>query len=299
MIYISAQQDNRYCLWQLAVQLYNFRRLGIERQAVALVGVNGQPSWEALRLQEQTCAKIVFVPDTRGDRTYAASIYFHIVAKYLAANPTTEPIFFHDGDIIFREIPAFDSMLGNDTAYMSDTDNYLGPRLYAPAAIEYMTKVIGIDTQLVYDKPVGGAQYLLKTHDHEMWRLVETRANTLFHAMQGSEFKLLRGDGKRPDQWLSGMWALLWTMYERDTPMELHPDLKFTWPVYDAPSYGRCKILHNAGVQPSQRGVMFHKGSYTERSPFYEDLAFVSKDYASIYYAREVTAASSVFNLGF
>jgi hypothetical protein len=278
--------------------MHNFRRLGIESQAVVLIGIVGEPSWEAQRFAEQTAATVLYYEDTRPDKTYVASIYFHLVAKYLTEHPQTEPIFFHDGDVIFRELPSFATM-GGDVSYLSNTANYLGPDLYAPEAIEAMANAIGIPLDKVLTQPVGGAQYFIKTHDPQLWRTAELRSMTLYHYMQSPAFKALWGTKKRPDHWLAGMWSLLWTMYEREMPIETHPELDFTWPVYVAKTWRNTKILHNAGVQPTQKGQMFHKGSYVERSPFYEDLSFVSADYASYHYAQEVIAAAKVFNLGF
>lgn len=297
MMFVSAQQDNRYCLWQLYVQMANFRRLGIEDKATVLVAYYDQPSWEVLRFAEQTTATVRLYPDTRINKTYTASVYFHLVSKFIRDTSPSCPIFFHDGDVIFRELPD-QAIWSSDTNVFSDTSNYLGPQLYDEHAMALMCQHVGISYDMIVDKPVGGAQYLFKEHDATFWDTVENRSWSLHHFMKTSEV-VRKAPKKHIDPWLAGMWALLWTAYERNYPITTSPDLNFTWPVYSASTWYKTKILHNAGVMPSESTRLFHKGSYTERSPFYEDLSFVDRSKASYFYALEVAAAGRIFNPGF
>lgn len=298
MIFVSAQQDNKYCLWQLYVQMANFRRLGIEKDAVVLLAYDGQrPSPFVDDFRRQTKATVLCYPDTRPDKRYAAATYFHLVSKFLASNKITESIFYHDGDIIFKQLPNFHKMLNDDVNYMSDTSNYLAADLYDPDDIRLMANYLEIDPALVLNRNLtGGAQYLIKQHDPQMWADVARLSTGLFN-LTTQAFKDKKR--KRPDPWMMGMWTLLWKMWDAGYKTDIHRDLDFTWPTYSADTYKGVKILHNAGVQPHQANEMFCKGSYAERSPFGEDLSFVSPKYASYYYANELRYAQSIFTPGF
>lgn len=296
MLYVSAQNDSKYMLWQLCVQLSNFRRLGIEQHAVALIAYDGYPSPYIDNIRHQTRATILTYPDDRADKTYMPSIYFDLVGKYLADVHVTQPILFHDNDIIFREVPAFDVLSADSTHYFSDCTNYLGHHLYDRSAIESMAGVLGMTYDSIAAHPTsGGAQYFFKTHDAGWWKQLAVDAPRMHRHI----LTIPPVPGKRLDAWTAGMWTLQWSAWREGMVTDVHPELNFTWPTYAASTWDTTKILHNAGVAPGQSHEMFHKGSYAERSPFNDDLSYVSRDYASWYYAQEVRNAAAHFYPGF
>lgn len=300
VIFVSAQQDNMYMMWQLFVQMHNFRRLGIESDAVSLVATYGSESEQLRILRSKSTATVISMPDTRADRSYTPSIYYHLVKKYVDKYKPTEAIFFHDNDIVFRQLPLFHQMVCDDVNYMSDTTNYLGASLYDAEDIEMMCAAIGIDPEMVIERQfAGGAQFIIKNSTAEFWDTVEHKSVALNKSMQSKSFVGRQRKKKRPDPWMAGMWALQWEMWQRGMATMVHPELNFTWPTYSAKTWNAVKILHNAGVMPNQSNVMFHKGSYVDRSPFYDDLSHVSSDFASWYYAQEVLGARKLFDPGF
>lgn len=300
MKFVSAQQDNKYCIWQVYVQLANFRRLGIEQDAIVLFGYEGAPSPFIEQLRRQTSATVIAYPDMRENKVYTPSIYFHLVSRFVHDYKPTESLFLHDGDIVFRELPLFHKMLNDDTCYFSDTSNYLSPALYDPSDFEMMANAIGSDVdRVIITQTVGGAQHLFKRNDATWWKMVEYRSQKLNTLMTSDAFRNKRREKKMPDPWMAGMWALQWSCWDWGYATDVHPELNFTWPTYTADTWNVTKILHNAGVMPGHADRMFHKGSYVERSPFGDDLSHVSRDFASFHYAKEVIAAGRMFQPGF
>lgn len=294
MYFVTAQQDNKYMLWQLYVQMSNFRRLGIEDKAIVLIGYDHYPSPYIDVLRKQTSATVIAYPDDRVDKSYTPSIYFHLVSKFLSHHCITEPILFHDNDVIFRELPDFNALNSDDVHYFSDCTNYLSHSLYCPHNIGTMAQTIGMTyDQISCHMSVGGAQYLFKSHDANWWKRIADEAPR-FHQTMVS-MTPTKGH-KRPDPWMAGMWLLQWSLWREGVNTQTHPELNFTWPTYSARTWTSTKILHNAGVMPHQKNVMFHKGSYVDRSPFRDDLSFVSRDFASWYYAQEVLGARAQFD---
>lgn len=304
MIFVSAQQDSRYCLWQLAVQLSNFRELGIEQDAVCLIGYYpGGPSNEARALAAQTKATFVFIPDTREQQHYVPSIYFHLVSKWLSANRVYESCFFHDSDIIFRELPLFSKLLCDDINYFSNVSNYLSPKLYDQSVLSQAADLIGVDkSKILNTLLVGGAQYLVKDLDPQLWILAERRSVMLFDYF--TSMRNVQSQRKPIDPWLAGMFALKWTMIDRDMKFELHPELNFTWPAYSASTWAHTKILHNAGITADLGNKVFRKGEFNLNSPWRDPRIAVgantySTEYAGWYYYQQVLRAKQMFQLSF
>lgn len=293
MKFVCAQQDNMYMIWQVYVMLSNFRRHGIEDKAVVLFAYEYHPSPLVQILRQQTTATILEYPDRRVDKSYVASVYFDLVATYLHQHPTTEPLFLHDNDIVFRELPDFDALLDGEVSCLSDCTNYLGHELYDEHSYASMAQQLGMTYADVCRSTIGGAQYLIKRSDAAFWRQMVIDSTRMHHFMK--TLKPVKGK-KTLDPWMAGMWTLQWSLWKAGVETATTPELDFTWPTYSAKTWDETKILHNAGVAPHQSRMMFHKGSYVERSPWMDDLSYVSRSLASWYYAQEVERAKRVFN---
>lgn len=116
MIFLSAQPDDFYFLWQLQLQLYNFNCLGIRPENIhVLIGYHPDRglSREFSDFIDH-CRKASFFtyPDNRPSKTYLPSIRPHIIAQHFDKHPRLqkETIFYHDSDVkyIFMTIDASD-----------------------------------------------------------------------------------------------------------------------------------------------------------------------------------------------
>ncbi len=129
MIYLSAQPDSFYFLWQLKLQLFNFNQLGISREDIhVLIGYDPKRGLslefaDFIHVNQQ--ARFFTYPDLRKSKVSLSSIRPHIIHQHFATyqNLEDEIIFYHDSDILFRELPDF-NMLNHDKWYVSDTRSY-------------------------------------------------------------------------------------------------------------------------------------------------------------------------------
>lgn len=132
MFFLSAQPDDYYFTWQLELQLFNFMRLGIPPNDIhVLIGYNIKRGLRAYFQEfiKRNIDKASFYtyPDNRVNKEYLSSLRPHIIQQHLSKFPSiqNEAIFYHDSDIIFRELPDFYSLLNDNIWYVSDTRNYL------------------------------------------------------------------------------------------------------------------------------------------------------------------------------
>ena len=124
MIYLSAQPDDFYFLWQLQLQLFNFSKLGIRPENIhVLIGYNSKKglSKEFENFIGQNKQAIFFIyPDERKSRCYLSSLRPHMIAEHFRKYPELEieNIFYHDSDIVFNSLPDFESLCNDDIWYV-------------------------------------------------------------------------------------------------------------------------------------------------------------------------------------
>jgi hypothetical protein len=223
-------------------------------------------------------------------------IYQHFVAnEYLCSRS----IFYHDSDIIFREIPDFDKLLNDDTWYLSNTISYIGPdyiKSKGSNMLREMCRVADVDIKLIESNSdnSGGAQYLLKNIDAVFWRDVLVRTLDIWIYLTKRECKdkfLLRGnlEGFNPIQkWCSDMWGVLWTGLKLGYDIKIHDELNFSWAMEDSTKWFDSKIYHNAGVVDSKEGTVFLKGEFHKKTPWSHDFSKIDKNSNSINYVNEI-----------
>lgn len=303
MKYISAQPDSEYFIWQLEVLDSNMRELGIIDDSYALIGyTTDNPSKEAIAYRDKNPERVFLIRDGRDGlrRKYIPSIRPHIMKFFfLKRNDLVfgEPIFYHDADILFRDIVKINNMK-TDTLYVSDTVSYIGAKYInskSPELLKKMCKIVGIKPKLVKDNEAhsGGAQYIFPQNvlTPRFLDKVERDSVELYKLMTetSDEYYSLNDDGtKHPIQaWTADMWALLWNTWLAGFKSEIHEELSFAWPMYDVADWDLHKILHNSGVLPTHTDI-FYKGDYINKNPFDADLSYVSKEKCSIKYVEQI-----------
>lgn len=303
MIYISAQPDDLYFLWQIEVQLYNFNRLGIPKEAIhVLIAYN---PLSGLREEFKTLIKtnknacFFTYPDDRIKKTYLSSIRPNILKKHFKLHDylENETIFYHDSDIIFRAPLDINVLTTSNTWYVSDTRNYIAPSYIKRFGIDIFQKmctIVGIDPLLVENNESnsGGAQYVLKNVNHQFWDHVETDSEKIFVCLFEFNQELLKKDknAKSIQAWCADMWALLWNGLKFGHQIEIHPELDFSWPMQDLGYWDKCKIFHNAGVKRNQEKNYFFKSLYSTHKPYHENFSFVPENKCSVKYVEEITS---------
>ncbi|MDR6804556.1 hypothetical protein J2Y45_001825 [Dyadobacter sp. BE34] len=299
MIFLSAQPDDFYFSWQLEVQLTNFRNLGIPRNKIHVL-IAFDPSrgldkaFQDLMVGFRDYCLFFAYPDQRLQNSYLSSIRPHIIKQHFEHFPdlSDEVIFYHDSDIIFRELPHWERLCIDNTIYLSRTVDYLDVRYILSGAddqlLSAMSRVVGIPVETIYqyDQQVGGAQYLLKKVNTGFWEKVERDSEALFVLIEQyndkrkslglNEAALQRAT---VDAWYADMWGVLWNLWLYGMNTATHPELDFCWAHNHTSEWHRTKILHYTGNIPKNDKLKFRKGNYCHHSPFFDsDIKMVSSE---------------------
>jgi hypothetical protein len=311
MIFITAQPDEDYFLWQLEVQYYNFQKSGIPFTCIhTLLGYDEYPRKEAIAFQEKYQAlgiRIFFYPDEREiGRVYIPSIRPHLLKKYFRDQEKYEAIFYHDADIIFNTLPNFELLQKDTDWYASDMRFYLSAaycKRKGQELFQGMCEIVGVDPKMVEgnNENAGGAQYLLKGDalNYAFWDKVEEDSTNLYLYTKTSvpyfrqQYVQLTGkEDYEPIQfWCADMWALLWNGLLNGNNIKITPELNFSWPLNPIEDFYRNPIYHNAGVTEKEKKHLFYKANYLHKTPWEEELTHVDKAYCSYKYVQCIKEA--------
>ena len=159
MLFVTTQPDSDYYIWQLQVQLNNFKKFGCEDKCVVVFGYNPiigiNPN--AREFEKNTNAKVLYFSDTRdlSMRIYQPSIRPHLLKKLYKENPEivdNKNYFYLDCDILFSNYPNFNHLDDEKFVHMSPTPSefsidYIRKRNHD--LFEKMCGAVGISTQVV------------------------------------------------------------------------------------------------------------------------------------------------------
>lgn len=285
MKYISAQPDSDYFIWQLQVQMNNFRSHGIdERDMVILMAYTKKINQNAIKFAGSTQAHVHFYPDTRNDTSYIPSIRPHLLKKYFK-DYNVEKWFYHDCDILFQKLPDFSRMDKEGVVYVSDTRSYLDSKYIISKGKDLfidMCELMNIKPEYVIDQDsrCGGSQYYFSGYrDQISWEIVEIYCTELYHLMKNTNPGI--------QAWTADMWALLWTLWTHGIDTEISPELSFSWATSPISEWDKHNIYHNAGAT-KETPDLFLKSDYINKSPLVEYLGWVSDQYCSWKYVEEI-----------
>jgi hypothetical protein len=249
----------------------------------AMVMGNTQPSEESLNLKGLGI-NVHHYLDNRDKKHYIPSIKPFLISKWLKEFPNYGKLFFlHDADIIFREIPIFDSLIKDSTIYLSDTIGYIGYNYIIDCCNRYekthkssekeqllneMCSIVGIDKEIVKinQNNSGGGQYLFKETDCDFWDKIYRDSTLLYDKMidYHKRFPISPGEIQF---WTAEMWALLWNLWLYKYETKISNELDFSWATDGIEMYSKKKILHMAGVTENLKNKKFYKGDYININP--------------------------------
>lgn len=291
MIYISAQPDEVYFLWQLELQLFNFCGFGIPIERIhILIGYHPEKGLNPIIeqfIQENPNICIFAYPDTRQRKKYLSSLRPHILAKHFWQHPEleTETIFYHDSDILFTKVPDWQPLLKDDCWYASDTHSYLDSSYIKEYAGEFefkkMCEILSIDPCLVEenDLSAGGAQYILKSCTAQFWEKVESDCENLFAYLYYRQ-KYLTHIHRDFQIWCTDMWVVWWNAILLGCRFKTHKLLDFCWANSPVADLERKTILHYTGSCRT-KNTIFDKTKYQTHAPFYTDQSAIATDICS------------------
>jgi len=286
IVFVTAQPDVPYFHWQVKLYTHNFIEKGIEPKNIHVIFStigNNQLSQGANELKE-IGINIHSYKDERINKRYIPSIKPFLLYKWLEQYPQYGKCFFlHDADIIFRELPDFDSMLDDDICYLSDTIGYIGynyimdccrryesqhPSSEKGQLIKEMADTVGIDVSVIKENQEnsGGGQYIIKNTDHKLWEKIYLDSFVLYNNMMIYQRKFPINPGQI-QFWTAEMWSVLWNLWLKDYKTKVVDELGFSWATDDLEKYEKYPILHMAGVTDDLKNTKFYKGDYINVNP--------------------------------
>lgn len=287
LVFVAAHPDIPYFHWQTKVYTHNFIEKGIkpENIHVLFVMVNGNtsPSSESLVLKK-IGINVHHYLDDRKDKKYIPSLRPLALSRWLKENPELgKQYFYHDSDIIFRELPDFNKLLKDDIVYLSDTLSYISydyimgcchryenhhRNLEKGHLINLMSEVVGLPVDVIKEnnKNSGGAQYLIKNTDYTFWEKVYKDCELLYKKVFDFNMKHRIPSGEI-QMWTADMWAVLWNLWYTNHETKIVNDLSFSWATDDIKTYEKHPILHMAGVTEDLKDGKFYKGEFIYVDP--------------------------------
>lgn len=257
-------------------------------------------------------AKFFFYEDTRTRRNYLSSIRPHIIKKHFDYFPEleNEDIFYHDADIIFRQIPDYELMKKGQserTWYLSNSNEYIGLEVLNslnPNIIHDLCHITNVNPEVVFSNyfSFGGAQHILRKvsstfwnkHEHDCEEIYDFLSKNLekykeeyISATEHIDRELTR-DFKALQVWCSDMWSLVLNAHFFKFKIVISKELDFCWPYQNIDHWNSVNILHNAGVFVTNAHELFYKGHYKEFSPFKSRLDYVNKEKCSYVYVQAI-----------
>lgn len=287
ILFVSAQPDVPYFIWQIKLYVNNFIENGIDPSQIhvvlGLVQGKTKPSKESEELKNLNINIHYFV-DERIKKHYIPSIKPYLISKWIQSNTKFGELFFlHDADIIFRELPNFDRLLNNDVNYLSDTIGYIGynyimdccdryenrhPSSEKGQLIKEMAGVIGIDVETIKlnQENSGGGQYLIKNTSCELWDKIYKDSTKLYDKMISYQRRFPISPGEI-QFWTAEMWSVLWNLWLYNHQTKITKELDFSWATDSVDVYNSKPILHMAGVTENLKTTKFYKGDYINIDP--------------------------------
>lgn len=287
LLYVTAQPDVPYFHWQCEIYGHNFTEMGIKPSQIhiifGLVNNATEPSEGALKLIEKGY-NVHFYEDNRDKKHYIPSIKPYLVHKWLEQFPDYGKVFFlHDADIVFRELPNYESLIEDEYCYLADTKGYIAYsyiidccRRYENAhpisdenqLLQEMVDIVGIDISCVESNQdnSGGGQYIIKNTDSEQWYKIYDDSNGLYDQMMSYQKRFPISPGEI-QFWTAEMWSVLWNLWCFGKETKIIKELDFSWATDSIDIYNKKPILHMAGVTDNLKHTKFYKGDYIIINP--------------------------------
>lgn len=320
MIFLSAQPHDPYFVWQIEVQIVNFRKFGLSDRMQVVVWYpdtevqkqRGEPEepfnieqWTVL-IQKYPEVKFFFYGDSVLDiHLYIPVLRPRTLAKHFDKYPELkdEIIFYHDSDIIFNFLPDFERLSQDEVCWQSDTSGYLDYNYLLSKekqgnipdnlAIKKLCEIGGVslETFQSYTGKTGGAQCILKGVDGDFWRDIERQVLEIRRAFTHGQPKSINStyftsENAGIQSWCADMWALNMALWSRGKVTNVTPLLDFSWATDSYETYLKKPIYHNAGATRATP-ELFYKGEWINKSPIGKTLN-VKKGTASEQYVKAI-----------
>lgn len=288
-------------------------------------GEDFQEEWDQL-IKDYPEAKFFFYEDDKRDLIttiekvgYIPLLRPWLLYKHFSKYPelSKKAVFYHDSDICWTKKPDFlDALLDDDICYLSDTRSYISAQYFdskvkdvLPDKLEEYKTIDPLQevlnpfniTREIAEKNQensGGAQYLLKNIDAKFWEDVFKGCIYVRNSMSLLNRRYFENEDKGFQVWAADMWSVLWNLWARGLQTKCPPEMDFAWATDNISKWDRVYLYHDAGAstRPIKEGhLLFHKREHkyinNQASPLDEDLSFVSEEYCSKNYVKEIENA--------
>jgi hypothetical protein len=292
--------DCNYYLWQMLVQMNNFKKFGLDSEVTYLIGKNSIQKSSVLNnimLKSNTKCNFYIFNDERQNKKYSPSLRPFLLKRFFENYPEKEKevYFYSDPDVIFTKKPKLSDYENDNIWYLSDTRTYLNSTYIKSKGEQLfieMCDIVKIDPKIVEnnDDNAGGAQLIIKNTTTKFWEKVENDSEALYAHMINTSGKY---NPEFPIQaWTAEMWATLWNAWYFGHETKIVKQLDFSWATDVMKKWKTTNIYHNAGAV-IDNGIYFLKTKY-QVSPFKQDLN-CSDEYCSFNYVKEIKETENNF----
>lgn len=300
--------------------------------------------------------KFFYYPDEHGTINRIISVFGYIpilrifcLIKHFEKFPELKDkaIFYTDSDILLTDDFDFTPFLSDDVCYLSEANSYTNadyflskynlledgtpefakPEKYVELKRRDILQDLARTAEITKDKILehntksGAAQYLLKNIDHIFWNNVFDTCLSIYTLLGDYNRQYMQSEDKGYQKWCSDIWAVQFSLYRRNYPVETPKYFDFTWATDDISRLKEARIYHNAGITSDSKlkrkidkqdveCPAFFKGKASYRdniaSPFdneeqpYIDSIInnpISQTFANCWYAEEIKKVKTLYNL--
>jgi len=294
--FLTCQPSDLYFVWQLQIQLTNFRKYGLSDCCSVLVWRkfdnpvtrrDFQKEWKSL---ESKFPEVKFYyQDNDGQLStmiqsvgYIPLLRPWLLAKHFIVHPElkNDNIFYLDSDVVFTREPKFDNLLENNICQLSNTKSYIAASYFdskekdvLPHKLEEYKKIDVLDgimklfglsrhDAVTNEEGSGGAQYILKNIDHFFWQDVFKGCILIRNYLTNINRNYFENEDKGFQVWCADMWSILYNLWKRGIKTDCPKEMDFCWATDARSRWDEVQIYHDAGAstRPIREGhKLFHK----------------------------------------
>lgn len=310
LIFINVVPLDHYMHWQEEVMITNFLSKGIKNIEILVWYPKHRElelkNWKTLETKYPTVKFFYYEDSGVNLNLYIPQLRPHTLKKHFKKHKfrlKDKVFFYHDADIIFRELPDFELLMKDNIVWQSDCSGYLDYSYLKRKEIEgnipenelvnLLEKIGNLSPNTIknYNNKTGGAQTLLKNIDYKFWEDVERLSMDirvkLFHGIPNSiNTKYFKDENSGVQSWCCDMWALNFALWKRNIKTDVHKELDFSWASDTNETYLKKNIYHNTGASSSKDGT-FLKTEWINKSPIGINLP-INENSASKYYVEAI-----------
>lgn len=314
LIFLTAQPSDGYFVWQVEVQITNFKKFDLERNMHVVVwyregNKSDLDAWYKLQTKYPKVHFFFYKDEGAKVGTYIPVLRPHALKQHFKTFPELRRsiIFYHDCDIIFNYLPDFEKLMQGNICWQSDCSSYLDYSYLTKKekegnipnneAVKKMAEIGGIPVEIIesYTGKTGGAQTILRGITSKFWEDVERMSIEIIESFAYSKpnsinKKYFSSEKDGFQSWCADMWALNFAQWKRGIPTDITKDLDFSWGTDTYEKFLERPIFHNAGVasKPEPPKNLFYKGEWRVESPLGKDLILPADDTASKQYVLAI-----------